>query len=1133
MPVGGTYLPGPDLDEIDTNANALPVPQGERTSEAFGHFDFTTRALQLGRELVGDVTQPQVLDPDTGFTHTPQLDSDTLNARYGVPGYLRFNKPDSEADAAFQQSQAQERRFRDSVFARTNPQPLTDFGAGLAGSLLDPAGLATMWATGGAGEAALGALGLKTAAEAAPAVSTLGRLANAGGDVARTLATGAIDNVPYVAANALLSHYAGDDYDLADGLRDIAAGAVLHTAAHLTFRGAGALWDRFGAGLDADAAPIGGVPERPPPFSPDPAPGMPPAVAAMGDAARRGAWVKALDDMAEDRPVDVAQYVEREVGAQPAAPETEVPEQEQGAPNVDLGSADRSTVDGTAAPEPGAGVEHDPFASPATDPDRVHFDQNHADLYRLGEVIADRSAPREAIEAEATRLADTMGRYMDWTDIPMSKAARRVLDRTGAPPAIEMRRAAADYHREVDIENAAGMSLYDSDRLHEAVTSERGRAAQATPAGDPLGELDAAYAKAAAGGAIPEPTVRPPGEGPGAPGGDAHPAVVDALQLDRPRKTEGAAGARADPQEPRAAFRARADAVIAADPELKALLEDTQRLAGRPDVLDEPGEESPGPQPGAKLQTSFMTDAKPVGREGLGAHLIDDLYGQPAGKPLDEKTAALFREVSDLVKRIAPGATARPFEFLRGEGQAERGQGVMGASYRKGARQILAWSLESPDAVGTARHEAIHALREMGAFSDEEWRTLERAAVDQDWLGRYNIEQLYPDDGWETHLEEAIAERFREWRREPVPEGLPSNIHEVFQRLLDLLQRLGAAARSALGPNAADILDAVDRGEVGARDTARPAKGKARPKLQEAFHGSPFDFDRFDSGRIGDGEGRQAYGHGLYFAGKREVAEHYREVLGGKGYAPEDYAEYFRPGRIIEGRRGRDRVVAFHPSDIDGGAHWSVTVRSVGRNGEEIAGERDRNHSTRPEDSAMERVLGRPPKLFGKLYHVDIPNDFEYLDWDKPLSAQPEFVKTALKNAGIDAEEKQDLGEFMGERVEGSPRTGRDLYRDLGSEARGAGASRGEASRAAAARLREAGIAGVRYLDGSSRFAGDGTHNYVVFDDARVVPLAKYQRAQVAQPPEVRAGEAVTKDKLNTLVEAIRAAAICVTEELG
>lgn len=76
-----------------------------------------------------------------------------------------------------------------------------------------------------------------------------------------------------------------------------------------------------------------------------------------------------------------------------------------------------------------------------------------------------------------------------------------------------------------------------------------------------------------------------------------------------------------------------------------------------------------------------------------------------------------------------------------------------------------------------------------------------------------------------------------------------------------------------------------------ARDFARNGKPERSQlymggtRFMTAYHGSPHDFDEFSLNNIGTGEGAQAYGYGLYFAGKRAVAEHYRESLsnGGRG----------------------------------------------------------------------------------------------------------------------------------------------------------------------------------------------------------------------------------------------------------
>lgn len=48
---------------------------------------------------------------------------------------------------------------------------------------------------------------------------------------------------------------------------------------------------------------------------------------------------------------------------------------------------------------------------------------------------------------------------------------------------------------------------------------------------------------------------------------------------------------------------------------------------------------------------------------------------------------------------------------------------------------------------------------------------------------------------------------------------------------------------------------------------------------QAAWHGSPHDFDVFDLGAIGSGEGNQAHGWGLYFAKDKKVSKLYKEVL--------------------------------------------------------------------------------------------------------------------------------------------------------------------------------------------------------------------------------------------------------------
>ncbi len=47
---------------------------------------------------------------------------------------------------------------------------------------------------------------------------------------------------------------------------------------------------------------------------------------------------------------------------------------------------------------------------------------------------------------------------------------------------------------------------------------------------------------------------------------------------------------------------------------------------------------------------------------------------------------------------------------------------------------------------------------------------------------------------------------------------------------------------------------------------------------QTAWHGSPNDFDSFSLDHMGEGEGAQVHGWGLYFADNRKVSEGYQHM---------------------------------------------------------------------------------------------------------------------------------------------------------------------------------------------------------------------------------------------------------------
>ena len=81
------------------------------------------------------------------------------------------------------------------------------------------------------------------------------------------------------------------------------------------------------------------------------------------------------------------------------------------------------------------------------------------------------------------------------------------------------------------------------------------------------------------------------------------------------------------------------------------------------------------------------------------------------------------------------------------------------------------------------------------------------------------------------------------------------------------LATLGKAALTTKGLAAA----AAHAGPVALKSMAI-GPGKALEDGLIAYHGSPHSFDKFDMAHMGNGEGAQAYGSGLYFASNENVA---------------------------------------------------------------------------------------------------------------------------------------------------------------------------------------------------------------------------------------------------------------------
>jgi hypothetical protein len=335
--------------------------------------------------------------------------------------------------------------------------------------------------------------------------------------------------------------------------------------------------------------------------------------------------------------------------------------------------------------------------------------------------------------------------------------------------------------------------------------------------------------------------------------------------------------------------------------------------------------------------------------------------------------------------------------------------------------------------------------------------------------------------------------------------GLPSTAEQyrgVAQGAADFVPGLGEAVgtqESAQDYQGGRYLDAA-LGAGGVMLGAVPVVGDAAAKGVKqgikAYHGSPHDFDRFSMEHIGKGEGAQVYGHGLYFAENEATAKSYRDILSSQsGFYPD--------GRMFTPDWDDPGYNAIHTLHLTGGDYDKAIEEARKIKEPDWRGDVIKTLEQYRQDGV---TLG--PK--GRMYEVSINADpDEFLDWDKPLSDQSEKVKGALRPFYGEVSTKPVGNGFVDLRVGGAtigsfpadklpddlvglamkhdPRTGGQIYESQGLVP---GEYRDKVS--AAEKLRNAGIKGIRYLDQGSRGKGDGTRNFVVFDDATIEILRKY-----------------------------------------
>ncbi|WP_298632386.1 hypothetical protein [uncultured Veillonella sp.] len=288
---------------------------------------------------------------------------------------------------------------------------------------------------------------------------------------------------------------------------------------------------------------------------------------------------------------------------------------------------------------------------------------------------------------------------------------------------------------------------------------------------------------------------------------------------------------------------------------------------------------------------------------------------------------------------------------------------------------------------------------------------------------------------------------------------------------------------------------------------------------QAAWHGSPHDFDTFDLGAIGTGEGNQAHGWGLYFAKKKSVSKNYQKVLSKRlgTTSPKlfkvetmlDEDKYFKE----QNKDVIDKIIpAINNLDIDKRKallehykeHPSYTTN---KEYEKILGKIQ--GVKREQEYLTDALLNNVNKIKEKIARetaAEYGYNFDELKADstlemakKLLGEMNEKLSTLEKEKEVEwAKEKirQDkILENIGDTFIKSPYTGRDFYLAL-SKAFGG-------DKGASEFLNSIGVSGITY-DGYT----DG-RCYVVFDDKAINIIEKYNQSVNGMTEIMKDGERI------------------------
>jgi hypothetical protein len=248
---------------------------------------------------------------------------------------------------------------------------------------------------------------------------------------------------------------------------------------------------------------------------------------------------------------------------------------------------------------------------------------------------------------------------------------------------------------------------------------------------------------------------------------------------------------------------------------------------------------------------------------GLQTRIINEQNRRSGKAPVDDEGKPVkTKKVSEVLKDLESGppveetpellAKTKPLrDMLNRFGLGDVALKIVKAIENKAngsyAGKVIELVLDSKQPIRTLRHESLHALKELGFFTDAQWKSLEKMANDK-WIKKYleGSTAVLPDGTTGTRLqayeamglskadiiEEAIADAFGDFDVNKAPPGL---LTALLNKMRNFFESLGNYLEGRGFENSQDIFGAVEKGQLKAGQAQ--AGGKKLSLIRPAVEG--------------------------------------------------------------------------------------------------------------------------------------------------------------------------------------------------------------------------------------------------------------------------------------------------------